>query len=129
MDKILTLRNTIKPSINIDFSMEIIHKEKTNLEEIVNEALRLNETVITPSIDEATDLVTVWDSDDSLSKEKTGKWLRVLTAQNIRSTLNPDNPRPVIIHNLWDVLDILDMDLYELMSITPIDKAYVYMAD
>lgn len=129
MDKILTLHNTIKPSINIDFSMEIIHKEKQNLEEIVNEALRLNETIITPSIDEATDLVTVWDSDDSLSKEETGKWLRVLTAQNIRSTLNPDNPRPVIIHNLWDVLDILDMDLYELMSITPIDKAYVYMAD
>ena len=129
MDKILTLHNTIKPSINIDFSMEIIHREKQNLEEIVNEALRLNETIITPSIDEATDLVTVWDSDDSLSKEETGKWLRVLTAQNIRSTLNPDNPRPVIIHNLWDVLDILDMDLYELMSITPIDKAYVYMAD
>lgn len=129
MDKILTLHNTIKPSVNIDFSMEIIHKEKPNLEEIVNEALRLNETVITPSIDEATDLVTVWGSDDSLSKEETGKWLRVLTAQNIRSTLNPDNPRPVIIHNLWDVLDILDMDLYELMSITPIDKAYVYMAD
>lgn len=129
MDKILTLHNTIKPSVNIDFSMEIIHREKPNLEEIVNEALRLNETVITPSIDEATDLVTVWDSDDSLSKEETGKWLRVLTAQNIRSTLNPDNPRPVIIHNLWDVLDILDMDLYELMSITPIDKAYVYIAD
>ena len=129
MDKILTLHNTIKPSINIDFSMEIIHKEKPNLAEIVNEALRLNEIIITPSIDEATDLVTVWDSDDSLSKEETGKWLRVLTAQNIRSTLNPDNPRPVIIHNLWDVLDILDMDLYELMSITPIDKAYVYMAD
>ena len=129
MDKILTLHNTIKPSININFSMEIIHKVEPNLEEIVNEALRLNETVITPSIDEATDLVTVWNSDDSLSKEETGKWLRVLTAQNIRSTLNPDNPRPVIIHNLWDVLDILDMDLYELMSITPIDKAYVYMAD
>ena len=129
MDKILTLHNTIKPSVNIDFSMEIIHKEKPNLGEIVNEALRLNETIITPSIDEATDLVTVWDSDDSLSKEETGKWLRVLTAQNVRSTLNPDNPRPVIIHNLWDVLDILDMDLYELMSITPIDKAYVYMAD
>lgn len=129
MDKILTLHNTIKPSVNIDFSMEIIHKEKPNLEEIVNEALRLNEIIITPSIDEATDLVTVWDSEDSPSKEETGKWLRVLTAQNIRSTLNPDNPRPVIIHNLWDVLDILDMDLYELMSITPIDKAYVYMAD
>ena len=129
MDKILTLDNSIKPSININFSMEIIHTGKPNLEEIVNEALRLNETIITPSIDEATDLVTVWDSDESLSKEKTGKWLRVLTAQNIRSTLNPDNPRPVIIHNLWDVLDILDMDIYELMSITPIDKAYVYMAD
>lgn len=129
MDKILTLHNTIKPSININFSMEIIHKDKPNLAEIVNEALRLNETIITPSIDEATDLVTVWDDNESLSKEKTGKWLRVLTAQNIRSTLNPDNPRPVIIHNLWDVLDILDMDLYELMSITPIDKAYVYMAD
>lgn len=109
--------------------MEIIHKDEPNLAEIVNEALRLNETIITPSIDEATDLVTVWDDNESLSKEKTGKWLRVLTAQNIRSTLNPDNPRPVIIHNLWDVLDILDMDLYELMSITPIDKAYVYMAD
>ena len=129
MDKILTLHNTIKPSINIDFSMEIIHKEKPNLEEIVEEALRLNETIITPSIDEATDLVTVWGSDASLRKEKIGRWLRVLTAQNIRSTLNPDSPRPVIIHDLWDVLDILDMDLYELMSITPIDKAYVYMAD